>query len=193
MNTPAPTDPQDKPAWLLHGEQLEHEFVALMGVQNPGSRIRINPEKTHRPTAPDLLFGSGMLADLKVQNTPFFKAGRYGLDPRFTWTFNEKDLVRYRRLYPGISIYVWINWRQTSLRIGGQTLQVTPYEAIYRVRLPDLVKRFLDGQMPRHVYQNRGGGEGLYDENGNTVASLLVDMRQFKPLRVLTRQSLRQA
>lgn len=77
--------------------------------------IRLNPAKLLDLTAPDLLV-DGRIADLKTQNTPFFTASRYGLDPRFTITFNRKDYERYISLYPDIAIFYWIDWTQTTWR-----------------------------------------------------------------------------
>ncbi|MDO4705225.1 MAG: hypothetical protein Q4A98_03305 [Comamonadaceae bacterium] len=69
---------------------------------------RINPAKNMDKTAPDLII-DGAISDLKTQNTPFFTASRYGLDPRFAVTFNRKDYERYKRIYPSIVIYFWID------------------------------------------------------------------------------------
>ena len=82
-------DLQDKGAWCQHGCTKEESFVNKFGV-NFG--VLINPEKENNKYAPDLFdWRDYKLADLKTQNTPFFTASRYGLDPQHTVTFNVKD------------------------------------------------------------------------------------------------------
>jgi hypothetical protein len=102
-NHNVPHGTEDKQWWLRHGERLEADFVELC-VTHLALDVCLNPAKLVDPTAPDLLV-DGKIADLKTQNTPFFTASRYGLDPRFTITFNWKDYERYRKLYPDIIIF----------------------------------------------------------------------------------------
>src|SRR3989344_8017214 len=111
-NISIPHDTEDKSWWLLHGAQLEERFVEVC-CKHLHLSAAINPVKITNPTAPDLVV-NGRLADLKTQNTPFFTAARYGLDPRFAVTFNRKDYERYKRFYPDIDIYYWVDWTQTE-------------------------------------------------------------------------------
>jgi len=180
-------DTEEKNFWLRYGESLEQAFVALMQAHNPGSRVRINPAKEQDLTAPDLLCLSGRIADLKSQFTPFFSAGKYGLDPRYTFSFNTKDMDRYRQFYPDISIYIWVNWVQDTLTLRGREIKVRPYQAVYRIRLSELIDLADTEEMPLHYYQRRkpiskGFRAGLVDEKGNACASYLVDLRRYRPL-----------
>lgn len=99
-------DLQNKKYWCKDGEKIEEAFVNRYGTTLD---LKINPEKTINPYAPDLLVSCTNLADLKTQNTPFFKAETlYGIDPSYAVVFNRKDAVRYYRKYPSIKIYFWV-------------------------------------------------------------------------------------
>ena len=87
-NIGVPHDTEDKNWWLEHGLTLEYEFVQMCKKSRRIDAVP-NPSKASEPWAPDLIVNSE-LADLKVQNTPFFTASRYEMNPRFTVTFNRK-------------------------------------------------------------------------------------------------------
>jgi hypothetical protein len=105
-----------------------------------------------------------------VRNTPFFSAGRYGLDPRFTVTFNRKDYERYAKLYPTLIIFFWADWKQLEWRDS----RVAPLSAIYQVPFATIAAKIKGGTVPEHAYQRRVG-----DRAGNAKSSFLLDLRSF--------------
>ena len=185
-------DTEQKKQWCKMGEKMEEDFIGLIDSFHPNWRVKINPEKNTKKTAPDMVYGDeDKYCDLKCQRTHFFTAGRDGLDPQYTFTFNQKDYVRYKELYPEIGIFVWINWEQTSLTIRGTELKVDPYSSVYAVPFQKIVDLIESGQAPLHSYGRRVTTidsnhplSGLVDKDGNAKASYLIDMRLFKPILV---------
>lgn len=169
-NDEVPHDPEDKGWWLLHGEALERQFVALCQKHLKLNAV-INPAKATDPTAPDLIVEE-RLADLKTQNTPFFTAQRHGIDPRFAVTFNRKDYERYRDLYPEIDIYFWIDWTQTEW--NGRTVEYLG--GIFRLPFAQ-VAQMIEAGAPEHYYQRRQN-----DIAGNAKSSFVLDIRNFEEL-----------
>ncbi len=169
-NAAVPHNTEDKGWWLRHGEVLETRFVELSKAK---LRLdaRINPEKKNDSTVPDLIV-EGVLADLKTQNTPFFTAGRYGIDPRYAVTFNRKDYERYKRLYPLIVIYFWLDWTQTEWNGN----KVDYLGGFFRLPFPVLAQ-MIDRGAPEHTYKHRLG-----DTAGNAKSSFIFDVRSFEPL-----------
>ncbi|UCJ17192.1 hypothetical protein K5Q02_02005 [Pseudomonas sp. MM211] len=161
---------EDKGWWCHHGLHLERSFVELCSRHLRLTAME-NPEKSHNPYAPDLLV-EGRLADLKVQNTPFFVSARYGLNPRRTVTFNRKDYERYSRLYPQIDIYYWVDWTQTESRFG----RVDYLAGIYRLPFAQLAK-LIEASAPEHFYAHR-----MHDTQGNAKSSFLLDLDHFETL-----------
>ena len=89
---------EDKQWWVIEWAKREVLFVEKV-CPELGLLAGINPEKSSNRYAPDLVV-SGLIADLKCQQTPFFKArDLYGLDPQFAVTFNRKDYLRYKEQY----------------------------------------------------------------------------------------------
>lgn len=161
---------EDKSWWCHHGVRLEKAFVELAN-EHLMLQAMENPEKTENPYAPDLIV-DGILSDLKVQNTPFFVSKRYGLDPRRAVTFNRKDYERYKKLYPHINIYFWVDWTQTESKFG----RVDYLAGIYRLpfaKIAELIER----GAPEHDYLHRRN-----DTQGNAKSSFLLDLRQFEVL-----------
>lgn len=169
-NSEIPHDTEDKSWWLQHGENLELEFVAkcqnLLGLE-----IIINPIKQQDKTAPDLLF-QGQIADLKTQNTPFFSASRYRIDPRFCVTFNRKDFERYEAFYPEIIIFFWVDWKQLSYK----EFSIDHLAGIYRIEFKQLREIVRKGA-PEHTYLRRKD-----DTLGNAKSSFLFDVREMTNL-----------
>lgn len=161
-------DTEDKRWWCKHGNELEEQFVSCC--HRIGLDAVINPDKRTNVYAPDLIV-DGMLADLKAQTTPFFSAGSYGMNPRFTVTFNRKDFLRYRELYPDITVYFWINWQQVEWK----DVRVKPLSAVFRAPFPHLSRFILSGQAVEHQYQRRSN-----DRSGNARSSFLIDARTFE-------------
>jgi hypothetical protein len=92
---------------VQHGHELGDEFIKICN-ERLGLKARINPDKGENSYALALIV-DGRLADLKVQNTPFFKAReKYGVDPTYAITFNRKDYNSYKSKYLDIDIYFWV-------------------------------------------------------------------------------------
>lgn len=163
-------DTEDKAWWCHHGLNLERSFVALCPARLGRTAVE-NPEKATNPYAPDLIVNDRM-SDLKVQNTPFFSAGRYGLDPRTTVTFNRKDYERYSSLYPNIDIYFWVDWVKTSWN----DKSVKHLAGIYVLPFSEVAKIIVEGA-PEHFYIHRRG-----DESGNAKSSFLLPLARFQCL-----------
>lgn len=175
---------EDKDWWLIHGANLEKRFV-----ENVCPEIRldgiINPEKEQDPTVPDLIV-NGRLADLKTQNTPFFTASRYNkkeggkkvpFDPTYTVTFNRKDYLRYRKLYPDIDIYFWVQWKVTKYNMkNGGVINVSPLSGIWYVGFKELMNDIKDGKYPLHSYLRRGG------DMVNATESYVLDLNDFEEI-----------
>ncbi|UMZ73115.1 hypothetical protein [Natranaerofaba carboxydovora] len=88
---------QEKSIWHDKGNEKEKVFVKKYGKE---LKVRMNPQKVTDPTVPDLEQNKvdyTILADLKCQNTPIFRAKKYyGIDdPTYAVTFNLKDAFNY--------------------------------------------------------------------------------------------------
>jgi len=149
---------EDKGWWCNHGEKLEKEFVFLAG-----SQFTMNPDKTHDKYTHDLIY-KGKPADLKSVRTPFFTAGKYGYDPNRTVTFNLKDLHRYQKNYPDITVIFWAVWPAQE-RFG---VSVDSVDGVWGYSLDDIRK----GDTAVHSYQRR-----REDKSGNAKESMLLELR----------------
>lgn len=163
-------DTEDRGWWHLHGQELEKRFVGLCKTKL-NLDIRINPEKSHDVYAPDLLV-NGAIADLKTQNTPFFTASQYGIEPRYAVTFNRKDYERYKTLYPEIVIYFWLDWMQTSSKWGS----VEYFGGVFCLPFKELAELIARGA-PEHFYIRR-----QYPGDQNAKSSFVLDVRNFQSL-----------
>lgn len=164
-NRSVPHDTEDRDWWYEKGESLEHSFVQLC--QRIGLPVQINPAKEHDRSAPDIVY-RGEAADLKTQNTPFFTAARYRMDPRLTVTFNRKDLERYLRLYPEMDILFWIEWKQVSWK----GITVDPLRGIWALNVQEIHRQVAAGA-PEHAYLRRQQAG-----DPNAKSSFLLDVRR---------------
>ncbi|GAA0735902.1 hypothetical protein GCM10009431_01220 [Gaetbulibacter jejuensis] len=161
-------DLQAKKLWCKDGEKIEQAFVNKYG---ENLQVQINPEKVQNPFAPDLIFNNEQLADLKTQNTPFFKAGSlYGIDPSYAVVFNQKDFIRYSEKYPNILIYFWVEWHSVKFEMGSFVNEVEYVNGVWRIKFSDLKKVL--SVAPLHSYQQR-----KYDTRGNAKSSFVLDIR----------------
>lgn len=168
-------DTEDKRWWCQHGEGLEDRFVRICN-DKLGLRAKINPEKKNNKFAPDLLI-NGRLADLKVQNTPFFKARElFGVEPTYAVTFNRKDYYRYLSEYPDIDIFYWVEWKTLEKEIRGKTYRVDRLCGIYTLPFQE-VKKLIESGAKEHGYLRRA-----FDQMGNAKSSFVLDIRKFKRL-----------
>jgi hypothetical protein len=152
----APTNNEDKQAWCSYGAELEKQFASKMFTSSVG--IVKNPAKTTDPYTHDLfaLFPS----DLKSIRTPFRTAHRYGFDPEYAITINEKDVRRYTNKYPNIVLLLDIDYPSyKGVRIA----------TIYRLN-----KFINSGKAKRHEYMFR-----VDDSSGNAKVSYIFDLRWF--------------
>jgi hypothetical protein len=161
---------EDKQWWCHHGEHLEASFVELCKTQF-GIDMAINPQKATDPYAPDLTIDlpdmETYLADLKTQNTPFFTASRYRLDPQYAVTFNRKDYERYRELYPQLLIFFWVEWKQTTWRDRCVRHMAGIFEAPFSL----MRKAIEEGRIPEHEYIAR-----VNDNSGNAKSSFVFNL-----------------
>ena len=169
-------DTEDKNWWCHHGEILEETFVGICR-EKLGIDIAINPDKATNPYTYDLVFtdknGANRIADLKTQNTPFFTAARYGIDPRFAVTFNRKDYERYSNLYPSIVIFYWIDWKQLEWRGN----RIDYLGGIYTLPFAEMKRQIESGRVPEHSYIFRRN-----DTAGNAKSSFVFDLHAFQCL-----------
>jgi hypothetical protein len=163
-------DLQDKSPWCKEGESIEENFISLYG-QKLG--LTINPEKTDNSYAPDLFdLKNKIRADLKTQNTPFFQAKlRYNLNPQFSVTFNWKDYKRYKKLYPEIDIYFWVNWIPIQFQNQNGIIKVNPMQGVWKVSFNSLMKLVESNKYPLHSYYQR-----VYDNKGNAKSSYVIEI-----------------
>lgn len=167
-------DLQNRSAWYRHGLRKEETFVRIFGKR---LGLRLNPAKLNSASALDLRF-RGRLADLKVQNTPFFVAQRhYKLDPQTTVTFNLKDALKYGPLgenFSRLSVFFWVHWVAVEMRMGKGRYRVRPMKGVWRLPFSRLER--LRQRAPIHWYNQRGFGKVL--ERDPKRARLLS---QFEP------------
>jgi hypothetical protein len=169
-------DTEDKGWWVIEGAKQEQLFVAQV-CPKLGLAAPINPAKRHNRYAPDIVV-DGRVADLKCQQTPFFKARvLYNLDPQYVVTFNRKDYLRYQRLYPSIIIYFWLDWQVREMLIGPTKFVVTPLAGVWRAPLRQIAALIEQGSAPLHAYQRRQA-----DRQGNARDSYLMDVRALERL-----------
>lgn len=169
-NNHVPHDTEDKNWWCQHGEKLEGQFVTLCRDHLDLNAV-INPEKASNRFALDLIV-EDKIADLKTQNTPFFTAHRYRMDPRYTFTFNRKDYHSYKSKAPECDIYVWVDWKQ----LEGYGAKVDYFGGIFRLPFIEVAK-MIDAGAPEHYYKRR---QSEFDRNAKS--SFLLDIRKFEAL-----------
>ena len=174
-NIVTPSDLQNKTLWCKDGEKIEEAFIKKYGKE---LGLIINPEKVKNPYAPDLM-EDGDYADLKTQNTPFFKAHKlYGIDPSYAVVFNRKDAERYWKLYREITIYFWVEWHSVKFVMGSFVNEVEFVSGVWRIAFKDLVE--LLKEAPEHHYQMR-----VDDKKGNAKSSFVLDIRNSAFTRVI--------
>ena len=160
-------DTEDKLAWCLEGELLEHEFIRVHGERlglslNPGKEF----DKETGKYLPDLFsYRYSVVSDLKRVTTPFFTAKSYGYLPDTTVTLNIKDVFRYSSKYPQMLIYFWVTWPE-------QEQYGHAVKAVDGVWVAS-IKKIFSFQPVIHGYQKRE-----QDTKGNAKCSLLIDLNK---------------
>lgn len=161
-------DLQAKSIWCKDGEKIETAFVNKYGTK---LNLIINPEKNTNPYAPDLMYDNSILADLKTQNTPFFKAKKlYNIDSSYAVVFNRKDAARYYKMYPNIIIYFWVEWHSVKFKMNDFENSVEYINGVWKISFVELVE--LLKKAPKHNYQQR-----VNDTKGNAKTSFVLDIR----------------
>jgi len=154
-----PTDLQDKAAWCQYGDQQELAFLA----DTWASSIAVfrNPAKLTDPYAHDMF--AVFPADLKSIRTPFNTADKYGIDPRYAFTINHKDLRRYSDSQPNMMVLLDVRfpWHQ----------------AVHVAQIGHLLSATKNGRSKLHYYQQRED-----DNQGNAKSSWVFDCRWFPEL-----------
>lgn len=185
-NRTVSVDTEDKKKWLKIGEKFESEFVKFMTEQSH-IEVRINPDKASNPLAPDLLVPGYGLCDLKTQQTPFFTAGRYGIPPEHAFTINAKDIIRYRKLYPQIGIFIWINW-ENNVASDSRFKPMGYKWGVYFTTIADMIG-FIDSDMAKeHSYKRRVDKSNKklsswgMNNDKNATSSYVMDSRWLDPI-----------
>ena len=169
-------DTEDKQWWVIEWAKKENLFVNEV-CPRLGLNAIMNPAKGTDPYAHDILV-DGKIADLKCQQTPFFKAGDlYNILSQYAITFNRKDYLRYRKMYPNIHIFFWIDWQTLEIQIGGKPYKVAPMSGVWKATLPQIKELIEGGNVPLHSYKRRQN-----DVSGNAKNSYILDLRLLEQL-----------
>lgn len=169
-------DTEDKNWWVIEGRRKEDIFVQEVAPQLKINAI-INPDKKTNPYGPDLIV-DGAIADLKCQETPFFKSySLYRIPNQYAVTFNYKDYINYRKNYPNIVLFFWIYWKELEKIVGSVTYTVKPMSGIWKVNFNKLLGWIETGKVPLHQYLRR-----VNDSAGNAKDSYIFDIRKFDEL-----------
>lgn len=159
-------DTEDKHGWCELGSKAEEAFVQTR-LHKLGLSGGINVDKIKNPFVYDLTLI--LQADLKTVRTPLFMAQElYGLDPQYAVTFNVKDGIRYKELYPNILVLFDVRW--DTLEWHGKTVQ--PMHRTFGGFLPNIRKAIQDCGTKRIQYKNR-----VDDTQGNAKESFVFDVR----------------
>ena len=170
-----PKDTEARTQWYRHGMELEEIFLEEVAPKLD-IHIRLNPKKDDDPTVIDMIYKK-YPADLKTQNTPFFTSKKYGIPAQYAVTFNHKDYVRYKKLYPTAIIFFWVHWTTLSWN----SLKVKPMNKIIKIPFWKIVRDIENGTMPLHTYQRR-----QTDKRANAKDSYIIDIRKYTEIGDLT-------
>lgn len=159
---------EDKEAWCRLGNKFEREF-AFNILPKFGIVAEINNDTDKY--APDFTI-NGILADLKYSANPFIKARSYGIkDPRTEHSFNRKDYLRYKELYPHVLIFFWHRFERKSYTIGEITTQIEPMNHVWYIKFEYLSILIEANAFPLHQYARR-----INDTDGNAKDSYVLDL-----------------
>ena len=161
---------ENKDVWYGIGEEYERQFIDHY-CPKISLNACINPKKEKEPWACDLLV-DGVPADLKRQTEPFYTASKYGFDPQYTVTLNQKDIDRYASAYdPRIfNIYYWFTWESSEK----YNQRINKMSGVAVCSMLDVLNMAESHQAQWHYYQKRGQG----DTQRNATNSLLIDIRR---------------
>lgn len=161
---------EDKLAWCEYGEKTEHLF-SQQKLFELGLAGHVNLEKKTNPYTHDLFVQFPV--DLKTVTTPLFMSQEmYNLDPQYTVTFNHKDAVRYKNLYPNIIIVFDVNWQELTKEINGKVYTVAPMNITVAGFISDVSRAVRKCGNKKIIYKNR-----IDDQLGNAKESWVFDIR----------------
>ncbi len=171
-------DLNDKSAWCQeYGEAVESRFC-VERMYELGMSSYMNIEKRQNKYAHDMF--AVFQSDLKTVRTPFFKAQEmYGIDPQYAVTINQKDIERYKKLYPNIIVIFDVLWDRTNCRkeLDGKVYSVEPMHKTYAGFIHDIRTAVMATGSKKVEYQGRVG-----DTNGNAKVSYVFDVRKLQML-----------
>jgi hypothetical protein len=170
-------DTEDKKYWVSkYGIEKEKEFCKFMS-EVVGISTIINPEKYKNIFVPDIIV-NGALSDLKCIGTPFYLSGKlYKTNPQYAVTFDDKDYMRYKKNYPNINIYFWVQYEGARGSYAGATISLLPMDHIFEVSFNRLKNYIEANGVPHHTYKRR-----IDDEIGNSRGCYIFDVRSMKCL-----------
>ena len=153
-------DTEDKSAWCAKGLAQEYEFIERQDYN--GVRFVMNPKKEESPYAHDFVVMAQ--CDLKTMTTPWRYAQRmFDIPTDYAVSLNEKDLVRYSKLYPNIIVVMDVQYEN--------------YKGVHWSDLQRLRKLAHEGKAKRHEYKNRKD-----DTKGNAKVSWIYDVRMLSTM-----------
>ena len=179
-------DVQDKAWWVKYGAEKEKYFVdSILPKYNIDKTIIINPAKERNSTAADLICDTDkILGDLKICETPFFTAGKYGMDPNGCVTFDEKDYIRYMfdyQILPAITytkkpqtffIMFYVSWPEQD----DYGVSIKAREGLWAITIRGINNMVLDNDKIKwHRYKNR-----VENKDGNGRASMIIPLSEMK-------------
>lgn len=176
-----PKDFNDKTSWCEYGKTFEQTFCEEVAPCY-GLNALPNPELLHNKYSPDLII-DGSLSDLKYRATPFFTARKYGLNPQSVVTIDEKDYLRYRRLYPNIAIYFWVDYT-TNLSAYGVKLE--PLQGLWKCSIGTLHELIVSEKAKLHQHKLR-----VNDTKGNAKNNFLLHLDWLTVMRKKYQDSIR--
>jgi len=146
-------DNEDKLSWCEYGEELEYAFL------DGDFPVTLNPEKESNKFTHD--FFIHLPCDLKsIMSQWKYSESMFGIPPEYAISINEKDLQRYRDLYPNLIMILDVAW-----------------SGVYLLPVFCAINLAKEGKAKRHEYKNRKN-----DKQGNTTASWIFDTRHLEKI-----------
>ena len=151
-------DLEDKKSWCEAGELAEKDFVATNKLM--GWAVAMNANKHQDPYTHDLV---GVVPiDLKSTREPWRKSQElFGIPPEYAISINQKDIVRYVKLYPNIIVLLDVAWA-----------------GVYMITMSRAKTLITTGKAVKHQYKNRKD-----DTKGNAKVSYIFDLRDLDEMR----------
>ena len=146
-------DNEDKLSWCQYGEELEHEFL------DGSFPVTLNPKKVSDKFTHD--FFIHLPCDLKSIMSKWIKSeSLFGIPSEHAISINQKDLQRYRDLYPNLIMILNVQW-----------------SGVYLLPVSYAINLIKQGKAKRHEYKNRQN-----DTKGNAKISWIFDLRNLEKI-----------